>query len=234
MTASSTVALRSRFSGKRNASYGGSNRSRGGLGRRSCRGHRGRAPPAALSRRRLQGQGALPERRPAGEGQPRPDGRGADRQGRDDRPHAQWRGRGHDEAQRGLRPAAPRHAGDDPPGFAVRRRQPLHRPPHGAPERREDPGRRRDRAGLDDHGRRPRPALQHVRPRDAQGTPGRDHRVRGADRGEGQGVQRGHRLPEPVARRVQPSVPRAQPRHPAARALHRLLLPARHGHRRPS
>ena len=65
----------------------------------------------------------------------------------------------------GLRPAAPRHAGHDPPGLAVRRRQPLRRPADGAPERREDPRRRRDRAGLDDHGRRPRPALQHLRPR---------------------------------------------------------------------
>ena len=42
---------------------------------------------------------------------------------------------------------------------------------------REDPRRRRHRAGLDDHGRRPRPALQHVRPRDPQGAAGRDQRL---------------------------------------------------------
>ena len=180
MTASSSVALRSRVRGKRNASYRGSTRARGGLGRRSCRGHRGRGPPAAPTRRRLHRQGALPERRPAGEGQPRADRRRADRHGEDDRPHRRRPGRGHDEARGRLRAAAPRHARHDPPGLAVRRRQPLHRPAHGAPERREDPRRRRARAGRDDHGRRPRPALQHLRPADAQGALRRHPRLRRA------------------------------------------------------
>src|SRR5215210_7564916 len=69
MTASSTEALRSRFRGRNwNASHGGSDRSRGGLGRRRRRGRRGRVPPAALPGRGLHGQGGLPERRPARQG----------------------------------------------------------------------------------------------------------------------------------------------------------------------
>ena len=183
--------------------------------------------------RRLHGQGALPERRPARQGQPRPDRRRAGRQGQRHRPHRGRPGRGDAEDRRRLRAAAPRHAGHRPPGLAVGCRQPLHRSADGAAEREGDPRQGRHRAGLDDHRGRPRPDLQHLRPGDAQGAAGRHRRLRQPDQGPGQAVQRGHRLPQPVARRLEPPVPRAQPRHAAAGALHRLLLAARHRHRRP-
>ena len=53
----------------------------------SCRG-----PPARWIRRRLHGQGRLPERRAAGQGQPRPDRRRARRQGHEHRPDARRSG----------------------------------------------------------------------------------------------------------------------------------------------
>ena len=183
-------------------------------------------------RRRLHGQGALPERRPARQGQPRP-GRGApvgkveDIDLTDD---------GQAEVtlkhRRGLRAAAPgtqatsarprcRASPTATSTCAWRRRAPRRSPTAASSSR------------TDDHRGRPRPALQHVRPRDAQGAAGRDPRLGQPDRGPGRGVQRGHGLPQPVARRLEPAVPRAQPRHAAARALHRLLLAARHRHRRP-
>ena len=78
--------------------------------------------------RRLQGQGPLPQRRPAREGQPGPDRRRADRLGRRDRDRPQRRGRDHARDRRGPRPAAARHPGRDPPVLAVGHREPLRRP----------------------------------------------------------------------------------------------------------
>ena len=158
----------------------------------------------------------------------------ARRQGQVDRAHAGRPGAGHDERQRRLRAAAPRHEGDRPPGLAVGHRQPLRRPHAARPRRREDPRRRRDRAGRDDLGGRPRPDLQHVRrPHPevaAEGVQG----LGPAAPGQGRGAERGAAVPQPLAGRLEPAVPRAQPRHAAARALHRRLLRARHRRRRPA
>ena len=227
MTASSSAALRSRVRGKRNASYRGSTRSRGGLGRRSCRGHRGRGPPAAppggdyIVKARFQNaaqlvKGNLVQTGGAPIGTVKTidltdDGQAEVTMKLQDDYAPLRRGTLATIRQASLSGVANR--------YIDLRMAPA--------ERREDPRRRRPRAGRDDHGRRPRPALQHLRPADAQGALRRHPRLRGAGQGPGQAVQRGHRLPQPVARRLEPAVPRAQPRHAAAGALHRLLVAAR-------
>ena len=82
-----------------------------------------------------------------------------------------------DDVYRPLRRGHPR---DHPPGVAVGRRQPLRRP---AARRRATRPRRSPTggvigAGRDDDGGRPRPAVQHVRPADAQGAQRPDPRRR--------------------------------------------------------
>ncbi|CAA9471792.1 MAG: hypothetical protein AVDCRST_MAG30-165, partial [uncultured Solirubrobacteraceae bacterium] len=187
------------------------------------------------ARRRWLGlprQGALPERLPAREGQPRA-GRGqGDGPRRGDRSDPGRAGGGDPAHRRGLRAPARRHAGHRPAGLALRRGQPLRRPAPRPPARRRDPGRRHDRPGEHGLGRRPRPGLQHLRLPHAQGAAGRHPGLGAPVRGPGQAHERGAALPQPVPRRLEPAVPRAQPRHAGARALHRRELAARHGHRR--
>ena len=106
-------------------------------------------------------------------------------------------------------PAAPRDPRDHPPGVALRRRQPLRRPP--APARhanRDDPDGRRHRPGRDDDRGRPRPALQHVRPaararRSAASSADRERRLRRPRRAG----QRRLGVPQPGAGGVRPPVP---------------------------
>ena len=88
-------------------------------------------------------------------------------------------------------------------------------------------GRPRDRRGRsapdhDHHGGRPRPAVQHARPRDAQSAPGASSRARRASsRGEGDAGQQGPSSTSTRAVDLQPAVQRAQPRHPV---LERFLV----------
>ena len=133
-------------------------------------------------------------------------------------------GRRRAEDRQALGAAAPGHAGDDPPGVAVGRRQPLHGPAPGAAARaRRSP----TAAVIDEHDTTTAVDLDQLfntfdEP-DAPGAPGPHPGLRQPARGPRQGDERGIRLPQPGAVVVEPAVPRAQPRHPAARALHRLL-----------
>ena len=122
-----------------------------------------------------------------------------------------------------LRAAAPGHAGHRPPGLAVGRRQPLRRPPAPGPTGR-DPRRRHDRQSdtttavdldqlfntLDEQTRKD---LQSV----IKGLGNQYH-------GQRRGRERRPAVPQPVAVGHLAPVPRAQPRHAAARALRRLLV----------
>ena len=197
--------------------------------RRARRGGAGRGRrPARQPRRLLHRRRALSERLAARQGQPRAGGRRPRRQDPEHRPDARRPGRrAHEDHRRGLSPAAPRHEGGHPAGLAVRRGQSLHRPP--APGGRppgDDPGRRRHRPVRHDDGGRPRPALQHLRPQDAQGAERPHPRLRRLLRRQGRGGQRRLGLPEPVAGGLQPALQGARLRHARAQALHRRVLAA--------
>ena len=79
---------------------------------------------------------------------------------------------------------------------------------------------------------RPRRALQHARPGDAQGAPGL---LQGLGRPVARQGARGQRrlpVPEPGAVHLEPALQRADQGHPGARALPRRQLAARHRPRR--
>ena len=190
----------------------------------AARGRRG-GGPAALGRE-LHRPRSLPERVAARQGQPRP-GLAARPAGKVTEHHADAGrpGRRHAEDRQALRAAAPGHAGDRPAGVAVGRRQPLRRPAPGAAARARHPRRRHDRRARHDDGGRPRPALQHVRPEPTrQSLSSRPPGLAPPARRPRRADERGLRVPQPVAVVVEPAVPRAQPRHAAARALRRLEL----------
>ena len=175
---------------------------------------------------------ALPERRPARQGRRRP-GRRAPRR-LDPRHLADRRqpGRDRDRGRRRLRAAARGDDGDDPRDVAVGHRQPLHR----ADARRQQPpaaavGRAaRDR--LDDLDRRPRPALQHARPGDAQGRCSSSSRAtRAGTSGAGAG-QRGGEVPRPGAVVLARARRRGRPRPGHVRRLPADLVADRRRARR--
>ena len=144
---------------------------------------------------------AVPERRPARQGRRRPGRRPPHRLGprrstlTDDN---QARG----QRSRVEEPYAPLREGThgrDPPDLAVGHRQPLHRADARARTRRKelDDGATLT-AGSTTARRRPRPALQHARPEDAQGPAGRHPGLRHAVRGQGRGGRRGGQVLQPV------------------------------------
>ena len=85
----------------------------------------------------------------------------------------------------------------------------------------------------DDRGR-PRPALQHLRPQDAQGAQRRHPRLRPAQyAGQGEEANAGWPYLNPSLAASSRLFSELNSRHAAARALHRRLLAARHRPRRP-
>ena len=85
-----------------------------------------------------------------------------------------------------------------------------------APELGQGARRRRDAAGrLDHRRRRPRPALQHARPGDAQGPAGRHPGLRDAVRRQGQAGRRVGRVLQPVPVDVAPARQPARPQDEA-------------------
>ena len=176
--------------------------------------------------RRLQRDGALPERRPAREGQPRAGGWGAGglRERHPDRGRRSRRDRARD--RRRARAAARGHARGDSPVLSVGPGQPLRRSEPAPAQRERDPGRRPDRHRPDRDAGRPRRALQHAGRGDA---PLPEGVLQGLGRpvpGQGRPGQPGFSLPEPGALHLQPALQRADQGHPAARALPRRQLAA--------
>ena len=100
----------------------------------------------------------------------------------------------------------------------------LQLPPGRPPA--DDPRRRRHRPDRHDDRRRPRPALRHLRPQDAQGAQRGHPRLRQLLRGPGRAGQRRLGVPEPVAGRLEPAVRGARPRHARPAALRRRVLAA--------
>ena len=131
-----------------------------------------------------------------------------------------------------VRAAARGHAGGDPPDVAVGHRQPLHRADPRA-ELGQEARRRRDaRRRLDDRRRRPRPALQHARPRRAQGPAGRHPGLRPQYEGKGKQAGRSAEYFNPflsTSRRLVNQLTRGRGR---AHRLHRQLLARGHRGRR--
>ena len=128
------------------------------------------------------------------------------RRGQGDRDHRRRPGGRHALDRRRLRPAAARHAADDPPGLAVRHRQPLRRPDAARPtaqRKRSDRDRRRRhdrRSTSTDDRRRARPALQHARPaRPARPSRASSRASAPVTRQDARGATRGFQLPEPGA-----------------------------------
>ena len=145
--------------------------------------------------------------------------------GHEDQPHRRRPGRGHDEdrRRRATRRCAAGTPRDRPPGVAVRRRQPLRRPPARARHAtREDPRRRRRSASA----RRPPPSTSTSS--STSSTRARARRCSGVIRGFGNAVTRAAPRRRQGWRYLNPSLAassrlfeRAQPRHAAAPALHR-------------
>ena len=207
------------------------------VARRARRGDRRRGRGAVRQPRPgLHRARALSERVAARQGRPRP-GRGrAGRQGRRNRPDGRRSGRR--PHQDHGRPATARCG-------AGRRRssaRPRYRawptatstcssPPPTISET-IPPGGVIDQTRHDDRGR-PRSALQHLRPEDAQGAQRRHPRLRLRLRRQGRRGQRRLGLPQPGAGRLEPAVRRARLRHAHPQALHRHLGAAGRRPRRP-
>ena len=126
--------------------------------------------------------------------------------------------RDHALDRRRPRAAPPRHARRDPPVLAVRAREPLRRPRRCRPTR--ERARSRTAASIDTDktvtAGRPRRALQHARPADAQGAPGLLQGLRATSARDMS--RRGERrlpVPEPGAVHLQPPLQRAHQGHPA-------------------
>ena len=131
-----------------------------------------------------------------------------------------------------LRAAARGHAGGHPADVAVGHREPLRRA-LARPGREPHAARARDAHDrLDDDRGRPRPALQHARPRDARGPAGRHQGLPDPARRQGRAGRRGREVLQPAALERAPAGQRDDRGRGRADALHRQLVAHGHGDRR--